>query len=149
MTLAAYYADRVVNDDDDGGDGDEGRDGADVDGHGGGRRRPGAVPRRSVLRRRDREGIRAARVVHRPVRRQRHAARRRGAAASPHRRTGRCLRPISASAYRGSLGSRVLSVPDSGAEGPGFKSQSRRCRVTVLGKLFTPIVSMFTKQRNW
>ena len=24
---------------------------------------------------------------------------------------------------------------DSGAEGPGFKSQSRRCRVTVLGKL--------------
>ena len=28
---------------------------------------------------------------------------------------------------------------DSGAEGPGFKSQSRRCRVTVLGKLFTPI----------
>ena len=30
---------------------------------------------------------------------------------------------------------------DSGAEGPGFKSQSRRCRVTVLGKLFTPIVT--------
>ena len=29
---------------------------------------------------------------------------------------------------------------DSGAEGPGFKSQPRRCRVTVLGKLFTPIV---------
>ena len=29
---------------------------------------------------------------------------------------------------------------DSGAEGLGFKSQSRRCRVTVLGKLFTPIV---------
>ena len=27
-----------------------------------------------------------------------------------------------------------------GAEGPGFKSQPRRCRVTVLGKLFTPIV---------
>jgi len=36
--------------------------------------------------------------------------------------------------------SRVGSVLDSGAEGPGFKSQSRRCRVTVLGKLFTPIV---------
>ena len=32
---------------------------------------------------------------------------------------------------------------------PGFKSQPRRCRVTVLGKLFTPIVSLFTKQRNW
>jgi len=32
----------------------------------------------------------------------------------------------------------------SGAERPGFKSQSRRCRVTVLGKLFTPIVPLFT-----
>ena len=40
------------------------------------------------------------------------------------------------------------SVLDSGAEGPGFKSQPRRCRVTVLGKLFTPIVPLFTKQRN-
>jgi len=28
--------------------------------------------------------------------------------------------------------SRIVSVLDSGAEGPGFKSQSRRCRVTVL-----------------
>jgi len=26
---------------------------------------------------------------------------------------------------------------------------SRRCRVTVLGKLFTPIVPLFTKQQNW
>jgi len=34
---------------------------------------------------------------------------------------------------------------DSGAEGPGFKSQPRRCRITVLGKLFTPIVPLFTK----
>ena len=49
----------------------------------------------------------------------------------------------------GWLGSRVVSVLDSGAEGPGFKSQSRRCRVTVLGKLFTPIVPLFTKQQNW
>jgi len=32
----------------------------------------------------------------------------------------------------GWLGSRVVSVLDSGAEGPGFKSQSRLCRVTVL-----------------
>ena len=47
------------------------------------------------------------------------------------------------------LGSRVVSVLDSGAERPGFKSQPRRCRVTVLGKLFTPIVPLFTKQRNW
>ena len=37
------------------------------------------------------------------------------------------------------LGSRVVSVRDSGAVGPGFKSQPRRCRLTVLGKLFTLI----------
>jgi len=47
------------------------------------------------------------------------------------------------------IGSRVVSVLDSGAVGPGFKSHPRRCRVTVLGKLFTPIVLLFTKQRNW
>jgi len=46
----------------------------------------------------------------------------------------------------GWLGSRVVSVLDSGAEGPGFKSRPRRCRVT--GKLFTPIVPLFIKQRN-
>jgi len=43
----------------------------------------------------------------------------------------------------------MVSVLDSGAEGPaegpGFESQSRRCLVTVLGKLFTPIVPLFTK----
>jgi len=39
-------------------------------------------------------------------------------------------------------------VLDSGAEGPGFKSQSRRRRVTVLDKLFTPIVLLFTKQQK-
>jgi len=49
----------------------------------------------------------------------------------------------------GWLGSRVVSVLDSGAEGPGFKSQSRRCWVTVLGKLFTLTVPLFTKQQNW
>ena len=47
----------------------------------------------------------------------------------------------------GWLGNRVVSVLDSGTEGTGFKSQSRRCRVTVLGKLLTPIVHH--KQRNW
>jgi len=46
------------------------------------------------------------------------------------------------------FGNRVVSVMDSGAEEPGFKSQSRRCRVTVLGKLLTPIVPLFTKQQN-
>ena len=49
----------------------------------------------------------------------------------------------------GWLGNRVVSMLDSGAVGPGFKSQLRRCRVTVLGKLFTPIVSVLTKQQNW
>ena len=48
--------------------------------------------------------------------------------------------------FCGWLGSRVVSVLDSGAVGPGFKSQPR---VTVSGKLFTPIVPVFTKQRNW
>ena len=40
----------------------------------------------------------------------------------------------------GSVAELLVHVLDSGAEGPGFKSQSRRCRVTVLGKLFTLIV---------
>ena len=49
------------------------------------------------------------------------------------------------------LGSRVVSesVLDSSAERSGLKSHPRRCRVTVLGKLFTPIVPLFTKERNW
>jgi len=47
------------------------------------------------------------------------------------------------------LGSRAVSVLDAGEEGPGFESQPQHCRVTVLGKLFTPIVPLFTKQRNW
>jgi len=31
----------------------------------------------------------------------------------------------------GWLGSRVVSVLNSGTEGPGFKSQSRRCRISL------------------
>jgi len=46
------------------------------------------------------------------------------------------------------LGSWVVSLLDSGEEGPWFTSQPRRCRVTVLGKLFTPIVPLFTKQQK-
>ena len=50
-----------------------------------------------------------------------------------------------------------LSIPGLGGSvaewlatvGPGFKSQPRRCWVTVLGKLFAPIVPLFTKQQNW
>ena len=54
--------------------------------------------------------------------------------------------PASIHEVEGWLGSRVVSVLDSGAGGPGFKSQPRRCRVTVLGKLFTPVVPLFTNQ---
>jgi len=50
---------------------------------------------------------------------------------------------------KGCLGSRVVSVLDSSAEGPGFKSQSRRFLVTVLDRLFTSIVPLSTKQRSW
>jgi len=44
----------------------------------------------------------------------------------------------------GWLSSRVVSVLNSGAEGPGLKLQQLRCRVTVFGKLLTPIVLLFT-----
>ena len=47
------------------------------------------------------------------------------------------------------LSSRVVNVLYSGAEGPGFKSLQRHCWVTVLGKLLTLIVPLFTKQQNW
>jgi len=46
------------------------------------------------------------------------------------------------------LGSRVVSVLDSDAEGLRFKSQPRRSRITVLSKLFAPIVPLFNQQ-NW
>ena len=36
---------------------------------------------------------------------------------------------------------------NSGAEEPGFKSQPRRCRVTVLGKQFTPIVPLLPSSK--
>jgi len=39
--------------------------------------------------------------------------------------------------YLPSTGSRVVSVLDSGAEGPGFKSQSRRCRVSLRQTVHT------------
>jgi len=47
------------------------------------------------------------------------------------------------------LGSRVVSVLDLGAEVPGFKSQLRRCRVSLIGKRFTLAVPLFTEQRYW
>jgi len=48
----------------------------------------------------------------------------------------------------GWLGSRVVSVLDSSAGGPEFKLQPRRCWVTALGKLFTPIVPLFIKEQE-
>ena len=43
------------------------------------------------------------------------------------------------------LGSRVVSVLYSSAEGPGF-SQPRRCRVTVLSKLFNHTLRASVRQ---
>jgi len=43
------------------------------------------------------------------------------------------------------LGGPAVSVPDSGSKEHGFESQSRRCRVAVLGKLVTPIVPRSTQ----
>jgi len=48
----------------------------------------------------------------------------------------------------GWLGSRVVSVLNSVAEQPGFKSQSRRCRVTVFGKVFTPLCLCSPSSKN-
>jgi len=39
----------------------------------------------------------------------------------------------------------VVSVPVSGSVEHGFESQSRRCRVAVLGNLFAPSVSRSTQ----
>ena len=50
--------------------------------------------------------------------------------------------------HMGWLRSWVVSMLYSGAEWLGFKSEQRCCRVTVLGKLFTPIVPLFSKQQK-
>ena len=47
---------------------------------------------------------------------------------------------IAVAVYTGSVAECRLEWWTQAQEGPGFKSQPRRCRVTVLGKLFTPIV---------
>ena len=65
-------------------------------------------------------------------------ARRRSASTSPTPISNPNWNCCSAPGMRGWYDSRVVIVLDSGAVGPGFKSQPRRCRVTVLGKLFTP-----------
>jgi len=53
----------------------------------------------------------------------------------------------SASAPDGSV-AEWLACWTQAQKGPA-SNRSRRCRVTVLGKLFTPIVPLFTKQQNW
>jgi len=47
------------------------------------------------------------------------------------------------------LSARVVNVLDLGARGLGFKLQWQRCQSSVLGKLFTPIVPVLTKQQDW
>jgi len=50
----------------------------------------------------------------------------------------------------GSVYSRAVIVLDSGAEGMGSDRSRDAVRyITVLRKLFTPVVPLFTKQRNW
>ena len=39
-------------------------------------------------------------------------------------------------------------MQDSSAEWHGFKSQPRRCRLTVLGKLFTPIARLWCPRKT-
>jgi len=51
-----------------------------------------------------------------------------------------------ARAQLGWLGSRLVR---SGAEVSSSNRSRGSCRVTVFGKLFTPIVPLSTKQRNW
>ena len=51
----------------------------------------------------------------------------------PHRVTG--IDVFEDAYWDRCLGIRVVSMLGSGAEGPWFKSQPRRCQVTVLGKL--------------
>ena len=46
------------------------------------------------------------------------------------------------SVHRCCLGSRVVSVLDSDAEGPGFKSQSRRCRASLRQTVHTHCASV-------
>jgi len=50
------------------------------------------------------------------------------------------------------LGSRVVSVLDSGAVGPAARVQIAVAMLSgnsLIGKLLTPIVLLLTKQRNW
>ena len=49
----------------------------------------------------------------------------------------------------GWLGSRVVSVMDSGAEARVQIAVATLSGITVLGKLYTPVVPLFTKQQNW
>jgi len=56
---------------------------------------------------------------------------------------------ISTATMAGGLVAEWLACWTQAQKHPRFKLQSRRCRVTVLVKLFTPIVPLFTKQQTW
>ena len=63
-----------------------------------------------------------------------------------------CLAQVAATYLRTRVGGSVaewLACWTQVQRGPWFKSQPRRCQVTLLGKLFTPILPLFTKQQNW
>jgi len=63
------------------------------------------------------------------------------------RRERRCTqRKLGPNTISRSPGSRVVSVLDSCAEGPGFKSQPPRCRVAVLGRFKNSFIFLFFKQ---
>ena len=53
-------------------------------------------------------------------------------------------RSVNYDAIKGGSVAEWLACWTHALKGPG----SNRCQVTVLGKLFTPIVPLFTKQRN-
>ena len=63
--------------------------------------------------------------------------------------SGNCIIFASHTSGRGWLGSRVVSVLDSGAEGPWVQIAVATLSGNSLRQLFTPIVPLFTKQQNW
>jgi len=51
--------------------------------------------------------------------------------------------------YKGGSVAEWLACWTHEQKGPVSNHSRESCRVTVLGKLFTPIVPLFTKQQNW
>jgi len=62
-----------------------------------------------------------------------------------------CLRTVGTNIFKyvGCSVAEWLMCWTQAQKGPGSNRSRAGCRVTVLGKLFTPIVPLFTKQQNW